>query len=160
MLSLCTIFDLCILNGVCKGDLQGCYTCISETGSSVNDYFILSNDLYALIHSTCELCVTRRIKSDHMPLTFRVIFPKENVCSDEVSHHQQIIEKFVWDDIRAQTFTSLMCTDETCAILEVTSMIDFDIDKALDIFNNCTKEKAECMKKQIRMIFFFKLGGS
>ena len=70
LLNLCPTFDLCILKSVCKGDLQGCYTCISETGSSVNDYFILSNDLYALIHSTCELCVTGRVESDHMPLTF------------------------------------------------------------------------------------------
>ena len=93
LLNLCTTFDLCILNGVCKGDLQGCYTYISETGSSVNDYFILSSDLYALIHSTCELCVTGRVESDRMPLTFRVKFPKENVCSDEVSQH--IIEKCV-----------------------------------------------------------------
>ena len=37
LLNLCTIFDLCILNSVCKGDLQGCYTYISETGSSDND---------------------------------------------------------------------------------------------------------------------------
>ena len=65
LLNLCTTFDLCILNGVCKGDLQGCYTYISETGSSVNDYFILSSDLYALIHSTCELCVTGRFESSH-----------------------------------------------------------------------------------------------
>ena len=69
LLNLCTTFDLCILNGVCKADLQGCYAYISETGSSVNDYFILSSDLYALIHSTRELCVTGRVESDHMPLT-------------------------------------------------------------------------------------------
>ena len=119
-------------------------------GSSVNDCFILSNDLYALIHSTCELCVTGCIESDHMQLTFRVIFPKENVFSHEISHHEQIIERFVWDNLCAQKFTSLMCTDEICAILdEATSLIDFDIDKALDIFNNCIKEKAECMKKQM-----------
>ena len=49
-----------------------------------------------------------------------------------------------------------MCTEKTCAILdEAISLIDLEIDKALDIFNNCIKEKAECMKKQIR-IFFFK----
>ena len=40
LLNLRTTFDLCILNGVCEGDLQGCYTYISETGSSVNDYFV------------------------------------------------------------------------------------------------------------------------
>ena len=107
----------------------------------MNYYFILSNDLY-VIHSTCELCVIGRIESDHMPLTFRVIFPKKNVCSDEVSQHEQIIEKFVWDNLSAQMFTSLMCTDETCAILdEAVSLIDFDIDKALDMFNNCIKRK-------------------
>ena len=61
LLNLCTTFDLRILNGVCKDDLQGFYTYISETGSSVNDYFILSSDLYALIQSTCELCVTGRV---------------------------------------------------------------------------------------------------
>ena len=145
LLNLCTTFDLCILNGVCKADLQGCYAYISETGSSVNDYFILSSDLYALIHSTCELCVTGRFESSHA-----TYIPKENVCSDELSQH--IIEKFVWDDLRAQTFTSLMCTDETCAILdEAISLIDLDIDKALEIFNNCIKDKAECMKKQIRI---------
>ena len=51
-----------------------------------------------------------------------------------------------------------MCTDETCAILdEAISLIDLDIDRALEIFNNCIKEKAECMKKQIRIK---KMGGS
>ena len=85
------------------------------------------------------------------------------MCSDEVSQHKmcavmkflsrsKIIERFVWDDVRSQTFTSLMCTDGTCAILdEAINLIDLDIDKALEIFNNCIKEKAECMKKQIRI---------
>ena len=43
-----------------------------------------------------------------------------------------------------------MYTDETCAILDETfSWTDLDIDKALDTFNNCINEKAECMKKHI-----------
>ena len=118
LLNLCTTFDFCILNGVCKGDLQGCYTYISETGCSVNDYFILSSDLYALIHSTCELCVIGRTESDHMPLTFRVKFPKENMCNAEACYQKQIIEKFVWNSGNEQVFTSLMCTNETCAMLD------------------------------------------
>ena len=59
---------------MCKGDLRGCYTYISETGCVVNDYFTLSVDLYTLIHSIRELCVTRRDESGHMLLTFRVRF--------------------------------------------------------------------------------------
>ena len=72
------------------------------------------------------------------------------MCSDEVFQHERIIRRFVWDSLSAQTFTSLRHTDETCAILdEAISLINLDIDKALDIFNNYIKEKAECMKKQI-----------
>ena len=58
--------------------------------------------------------------------------------------------KIVWDNLSAQTFTSLRYTDETCAILdEAISLINLDVDKALDIVNNYIKEKADCMKKQI-----------
>ena len=92
LLNLYTTFDLCILNGLCEGDLQGCYTSISETGCSVNDYFIVSRDLYALIHSTCELCVIGRTESDHMPLTFRVRFPKQNVCNAEASYQNKLLK--------------------------------------------------------------------
>lgn len=45
LLNMCTALDLSILNGVCKGDLEGRYTYMSESGCSVNDYFIFSNDL-------------------------------------------------------------------------------------------------------------------
>ena len=41
-LSMSTTFDLCILNDVCDGDLQGRYTYISNIGNNVNDYFLLS----------------------------------------------------------------------------------------------------------------------
>ena len=85
LLNVCITFDFCILNSVCKGDLQGCFTYISETECIVNDYFILSSDLYTLIHST----------SDHMPLTIRVRFLKENICNAEGCYQEQIIEKFV-----------------------------------------------------------------
>ena len=60
-----------------------------------------------------------------MQITARVISPKANVLSDEASHHEQITEMFVWDNLNAQTFASLMCTDETCAIPdEAISLID------------------------------------
>ena len=34
--------------------------------TEVFHYVILSGDLYILIHSTCELCATRRNESDHV----------------------------------------------------------------------------------------------
>jgi len=48
-LNMCTALNLCILNGMCYGDHLGRYTYISDVGSSVNDYFLLSNDLFAVV---------------------------------------------------------------------------------------------------------------
>lgn len=39
LLNMCVALDLCIMNGVCNGDVEGCYTHISDTGNSVNNYF-------------------------------------------------------------------------------------------------------------------------
>ena len=44
------------------------YTCISDAESSVNDYFLLSNDLFAVVCDSCKLAISERIESDHMPV--------------------------------------------------------------------------------------------
>ena len=42
VLDMCTSLNLYLMNGVCNGDIQGHFTYISEFGSSVIDYFLLS----------------------------------------------------------------------------------------------------------------------
>ena len=61
-------YGLDILTGVCNGDLQGHYTFISISGNSMNDYFMVSEDHFVLIQHDCQLRVTERIESDHLPL--------------------------------------------------------------------------------------------
>ena len=56
------------MNGVCNGDLQGRYTFISNSGNSVNDYVMVSEDFFAIIQHDCRLHVMERIESDHLPL--------------------------------------------------------------------------------------------
>ena len=46
---MCFALDLWIMNGVCNGDPQGRYTYTSDTGNSVNDYFLETDDLFALV---------------------------------------------------------------------------------------------------------------
>ena len=65
---MCIAFGLNILNGVCNGDLQGRYTFISNSGNSVKGYFIVSEDLFALIQRECRLRLMERVESDHLPL--------------------------------------------------------------------------------------------
>ena len=63
-----------------------------------------------------------------------------------------IIEKFVWNSDNDKMFTDLMCTDETCTMLDrAINLIDLNIYNALSLFNSCIKQRAECMKKQIRI---------
>jgi hypothetical protein len=49
LLNLCSALGLIILNGVCNGDLEGRYTYISDSGNSVNDYFITSANFLDLL---------------------------------------------------------------------------------------------------------------
>ena len=57
LLNMCTAFGLNTLNGVCNGELQDRYTFISNFGNSVNDYFMVSEDLFSLIQHDSLLCV-------------------------------------------------------------------------------------------------------
>ena len=49
LLNKCVALDLSIMNGVCNGDPQGRYTYISDTGNSVNDYSLVTDNLFALV---------------------------------------------------------------------------------------------------------------
>ena len=49
LLNMCVALGLWIMNDVCNGDPQGRYTYISDTGNSVNDYFLETDDLFALV---------------------------------------------------------------------------------------------------------------
>ena len=68
IVNLCLAFELFILNGICNGDLEGRYTFITDMGSSVNDYFIASEDLFYQIQNNCKPKVSEAIDSDHQPL--------------------------------------------------------------------------------------------
>ena len=149
LLNMCTTFGVNILNGVCNGDLQGRYTFISNSGNSVNDYFMVSEDLFSLIQHDCRLCVIERIESDHMPLELHT-----NV-EEMIGHRAEVdknecTDKFVWKADYAQQFIESMHSDITKEQLSLAlSLIDVDINEALKSFNDCLKQNAECMKRKI-----------
>ena len=149
-LHLCSTLGLCMFNGLCNGDLVGRYTYVRDTGSSVNDYFLASWDLFNCILTRCNLFVGDRIESDHMPLSFSVV----NAHSDEMSAADAktylYIEKFVWNPDFAHTFYANMNSEEAKNVFErVMYMIDVDVNAAIDIFNNFVKLQASPLKKRI-----------
>ncbi len=151
LLNMCCALELGILNGVCNGDRQGRYTYISETGNSVNDYYLASFDFMDHVFTRCRLHVTEKIESDHLPLEFYIDkLSGENKCKNNISDHGQFIEKFYWKIEHQQLFSDLMNSVETHErLLYVTQLIDVDVNKALDMFNDILRKAAECMKKRI-----------
>ena len=96
-----TAFGLNILNGVCNGDLKGRYTFISNCGNSVNDYFMVSEDLFALIQHDFQLFVMERIESVHMPLELHTNVAEMIGPTAEVDQNE-CTDKFVWKADYAQ----------------------------------------------------------
>ena len=151
LLNLCTAFNLSVLNGMCHGDLQGRYTYICDRGSSVDDYFLMSGDLYNVLCDSCELRVSDRIESDHMPVEFRLNFCEK---SHEVLQCENSVttEKYVWREENANIYIDNIASKECTDILTVAKdLINNDINEALNLFNKCIKDAADCMKSQIRV---------
>ena len=148
LLNVCTVFDLSILNGMCYGDHHGCYTFVSDAGCSVNDYFIMSSDLYAFLSGSCELRVSARMESDHMPVELRFTVARGNSDIMQDNNRLVTLEKFVWNDEFAQTYFENICSRSfQDKVADATNLIDIDIDQALSLFNECIKDAAERMKK-------------
>ena len=150
LLNMCTALNLCILNGVCYGDHEGRYTYVSDFGSSVIDYFLLSSDLYASIFDSCRLTIKERIDSSHLPLVLSVSFPKENTSKAGNNSINICSERYLWDANHSEEFKENLTQESTRRQLECAiELIDVDVDCALDVFNECLKDVAECMKKRV-----------
>ena len=60
LLNMCFMLDCIIVNGFYNSDVDGEFTYVSPHGSSVIDYFIISEDLFS---AHCELRVGNRVDS-------------------------------------------------------------------------------------------------
>lgn len=104
---MCCVLQLCIFNGVCNGDKPGRFTYISDSGNSVNDYFVSSYDLFDFIYSKCDFKVAERLESDHMPLEFYMNIMNVDQCASDKSDEKEYVEKFVWKDDLANDFCNV-----------------------------------------------------
>jgi hypothetical protein len=140
------------MNGVCNGDLQGCYTFISEFGNSVNDYFIASYDLFASIVKSCSLSVSDNIDSQHLPL--ELTFTLQNHFHAHIIKvkKKDVLHKFVWNSEHEQQYKDEIKSDVFKQKLRLAGeMIDRNVNEALDLFINAVKDCAVCMKKSITL---------
>ena len=153
LLNMCTALNLRILNGVCHGDQNGNYTYISDTGSSVIDYFLISEELFEEWFDSCCLQVVNRLETKHFPLTFSVSLPLNNMTFTASSQSGfQLIEKLIWDSTKLDDFMKQLNSDECKRKLNLaTELVDVNINLALSTFNDCLHEVCTIMKKNVNL---------
>jgi hypothetical protein len=83
-----------------------------------------------------------------MPVVCSVSFLRENVVRQENTYRKETIDKFVWKKENAQRFNDALTTEKAHLMLEnAIGLIDIDSDVAVNVFNDCIREVAACMKK-------------
>ena len=124
---------------------------MSETANGVNDYYLASFDFLDLVLTRCKLHLTQKIESDHLLLEFYTDkIPRAIRCKNDISDYDQFIEKFDWKVEHQQLLSDLMNTVEIHeGLLHSTQLIDVDVNKAPDMFNDILRKATECKKKRI-----------
>ena len=87
------------------------------------DYFLLSNDLFAVVCDSCKLVISERIESDHMPVELYLRSLKEKEFSED--NEDVCINRFVWNPSNVQAFKDPFNSDEARTRLKhAINMID------------------------------------
>ena len=93
--------------------------------------------------------VDDRIESGHMPIFISVLFPNRNAFGD-VDDSPCYIDKYIWIKEKAQEYKENFSNQQTVMKIDAAiTMIDVDVNMALNMFNECITECAACMKKRI-----------
>jgi len=147
LINICNSFDCVIANGLCRFGFDDSLTFVSSTGGSTIDYFIISSDL-CLQHRIRSLRVLPLIESPHSPVCISVNTLLDNHNTD--TQKVKWINKRIWDTKLEQQYIHLLQTNETCEMLfQAHTLIDYDVNEALKLFNKTLLSCSDCMIKRV-----------
>ena len=145
LLDMCYIHKMRILNGDCDGDRKGEFTLVSHSGSSVNDYFLVSLDFPGF--KIVQVHVSPRVESLRMPVSLALNTARQHEAR-ATADQATVVTKLVWQDNLTRTFqNNVRSSVFTNTLGEATEQIARGPNKALDIFVSLLMNAAEPMKK-------------
>jgi hypothetical protein len=151
LLDFCSIFECAILNGLVTHGYDASYTYICQTGSSIVDYFLMSCNMLCEL-KTGKFCVRNIVESDHQPVEF-VLYLKtssgERRSTDNKRNNLCYLgKKLIWDKEKESEYINVINSVENKEqIDEAASLLNEDVDAALNSFVKCMKSAAQCMSK-------------
>lgn len=152
LLEFCNIFDCFLLNGLVKGNCDDGCTFLSDRGSSVVDYFVLSFDLFSQVERM-GLEILNAVDSDHLPVELSIAM---NIY-DSISLHEssactrkgETVEKLVWQKEKESEFLERMrLNDNAQKLNSALTGIEANVDNAVMHFKDFVKSAASCMIKK------------
>ena len=139
------MFELVILNGMCKGDEDGRYTFMSPTRSSVFDYFLVSPHF---LKRNMHLTVVDQTLSHHLPVELSISSNAYNVNAMGCVE-QKRVTKVVWDEEKKDTVIQVSRSEDAVNLLkEATCLITYDLEGTIDIFTSSLSHISQRMKKK------------
>ena len=149
LLDFCNIFDCYILNGLVHYGFDESCTFISNAGSSLVDYFMASFDLFSKL-SWKSLSMSDMLLSDHLPVTL-IIALKTDLSKDTLNTNNQkttFVNKLMWDKTKeTEVMANFNDIDISNRLEAALQEVEHDVDQALNTFNDCMKNAADCMVK-------------
>ena len=147
---ICTQTGLRILNGRCRGDMLGQFTCHTPRGSSVVDYFIMSqkllhyvkffhvNKFYGDLSDHCQISVMLKIRCKGKEID-------SDMCLSDLPI------KYRWDQFSASKFIETINT--TCIknrLVEIENSSSEDVNEVVHNFNNVIYDVSDITLKKIK----------
>ena len=90
------MFNCSIVNGLSDRGFDNGFTYISNTGSSVIDYIIVSNDLFS-VEFVSSFEIASRVESSHLPLSIYARANQSPCDNVNKTGNFQWTEKIIWD---------------------------------------------------------------
>ena len=153
LIELCNMCDCLILNGLSERGFDDSCTFVSNSGSSVVDYFLLScNMISSVCITSLEVC--NMIEHDHLPVILAInVSQNTAVAVDQITPFKRIgrldlLRKIIWQEDKEQIFKKQLNSDKA---QKAKAKLEHDVDGALSDFVECLISASQCMARKCHM---------
>ena len=142
------MFHCIPLNGNHSGDVDGCFTFISEQGNSVIDYCVVSSDFVCKTDMHFE--VGSRVETSHMPIQLSIDSKQLQQEQSAKEIKRESMTKIKWDQEKAEEFHEAINSETSKeSFQEAFGLLETSVESALKKFNDTVLHAAECMTRTI-----------
>ena len=147
LIELCISFDLIPTHGLKEKNFDSTHTYISQSGRSVVDHCLCSEELLEFI---TEYQIVSKIESDHFPTQISIKTASKQSVFNQDNLFMDPIEKICWDPSKADSYRQALNSPETRDRIEgLTPLLETNIYQSIQTFTEILKEAGQDMKKQI-----------